>query len=37
MTDPYAFTDIEFCGRAIERTAVTRPRRIRQGSKTARD
>lgn len=28
--------DIEFCGRAIERTAATRPRRIRQGSKIAR-
>jgi MerR family redox-sensitive transcriptional activator SoxR len=28
--------DIEFCGRAIGRTAATRPRRIRRGSKIAR-
>lgn len=30
-----AVPDIEFCGRAIERAAATRPRRIRRGSKTA--
>src|SRR6266542_6823041 len=28
--------DIEFCGRAIERSAAARPRRIRRGAKTVR-